>query len=169
MITNFPKWQGLHSSRDVSAHCFVWMAAILLNIPVMTVPEAIVSQKLVASQAACDVGDHIFACFIWKSDLVHQLFVVFKKVSWNFWLPRSLRPQGPFIKTWKQLEMAISCHVWHGFGRRILHLLGHMQALGYFFWEMGINALYRNAWIVALVVSTAIPCWIHWFPSEHQS
>jgi hypothetical protein len=33
------------------------------------------------------------------STLVHQLFVVFKKVSWNFWLHRSLRMKCPFIKS----------------------------------------------------------------------
>jgi hypothetical protein len=32
------------------------------------------------------------------NSLVHLLFVVFKKVSWNFWLHRSPRLKGPFIK-----------------------------------------------------------------------
>ncbi len=35
------------------------------------------------------------------NSLVHQLFVVFKKVSWNFWLHRSPRLKGPFIKPLK--------------------------------------------------------------------
>jgi hypothetical protein len=36
--------------------------------------------------------------------LVHQLFGVFKKVSWNFWLHRSPRLKGSFIKlNWNNL------------------------------------------------------------------
>lgn len=48
------------------------MAAVLLNISMVAVSKAIVAQEFVASQAARDVGDDIFAHLICKNTILNN-------------------------------------------------------------------------------------------------